>query len=353
MVHKTWILAIVVLLTGAAVSAEALDTLRARRPVGPGVWYPASEEELRAAVRGYMAENPENPARGADGRLRALITPHSGYDYAGSVMGAAFRHVERGAYDRVIILTPSHHAHFRGGSIPGVHYYLTPLGPVFLDGSAIYRVLWTPHISRRALVYADPEFSNPLANDARRKQVHENEHGIEVLLPFLQERLDDFRIIPVVVGDLRGEDGQVDQRQVRAIASALEPHLTERTLLVASVEFTHYGEAFGFTPFGADPLEAIQELDIAALRLVLQRNRSGFTRFLRENRANFCGSSVLFVLMELVPPSARGVLLDYTMSGLQTGDMRHSVSYLSAGFFEPAQAQAGSRGAPETGPEEE
>ena len=268
-------------------------------------------------------------------------------------MGAAFRHVERGAYDRVIILTPSHHAHFRGASIPSVHYYVTPLGPVFLDGSAIYRVVWTPHISRRALNYSSPGASNPLRSGARRKHVHENEHGIEVHLPFLQERLDDFRIIPVVVGDLRGEDGQIDQRQVRAIASALEPHLTERTLLVASVEFTHYGEAFGFEPFGTDPLEAIQELDIAALRLVLQRNRSGFARFLGENRTSFCGSSVLFILMELVPPSARGVLLDYAMSGLQTGDMRHSVSYLSAGFFEPARAQTGSRGARETGPEEE
>lgn len=339
-----------VLLLGAAATAGALTEYRGRRSVGPGVWYPASEEELRDAVRGYVAEDPDEPSPGLEGRLHALITPHSGYDYAGPVMGAAFRHVEAGAYDRVIVLSPSHHANFRGGSIPSVHYYLTPLGPVLLDGTAIYRVLWSPHISRRALTYAPPGASNPLSNDARRKQIHENEHGIEVLLPFLQERLSEFEIIPMVVGDLRGEDGQIDQGKARAIASALEPHLNERTLLVASVEFTHYGETFGFAPFGEgeDALEAIQELDIAALRLVLQRNRSGFARFLRENRTRFCGSSVLSVLMELVPRSARGVLLDYTMSGLQTGDMGHSVSYLAAGFFEPTPAQPESRRTPQT-----
>ena len=335
-----------VLLLGAAAAAGALTEYRGRRPVGPGVWYPEAEEELRDAVRGYMAEEPDEPSRSPEGRLHALITPHSGYEYAGSVMGAAFRHVERGAYDRVIVLSPSHHAHFRGGSIPSVHYYLTPLGPVLLDGEAIYRVVWTPHISRRALNYSSPGASNPLSGEARRHQVHENEHGIEVLLPFLQERLDEFQIIPVVVGDLRDEDGQIDQRRAGAIASALEPHLNERTLIVASVEFTHYGEAFGFEPFGDEPFEAIQQLDIAALRLVLQRNRSGFARFLRENRTSFCGSSVLFVLMELVPFSARGVLLDYTMSGLHTGDMGHSVSYLAAGFFDATPARSGSR-APE------
>ncbi|MFP4173240.1 MAG: AmmeMemoRadiSam system protein B [Candidatus Hydrogenedentota bacterium] len=328
-----------VLLLGAAATAGALTEYRGRRPVGPGVWYPASAEELREAVRGYMAEDPDEPSRKPEGRLRALVTPHSGYDYAGSVMGAAFRHVERGAYDRVIVLSPSHRAHFQGCSIPSVHYYLTPLGPVFLDGTAIYRVLWSPHISRRALTYPPSGASRPLSGDGRRKHIHENEHGIEVVLPFLQERLDEFRIIPVVVGDLRGEDGRVDQRKARAIASALEPQLTERTLLVASVEFTHYGEAFGFERFGAEPFEAIQDLDIAALRLVLQRNRSGFARFVHENGPSFCGSSVLFVLMELVPPSARGILFDYTMSGLQTGDAGHSVSYAAAGFFEPRQAQ--------------
>ena len=60
-----------------------------RPPAVAGLFYPENANELRHAVNGYIAEASLRAAVAA--RPKALIVPHAGYQYSGSVAGFAYR----------------------------------------------------------------------------------------------------------------------------------------------------------------------------------------------------------------------------------------------------------------------
>jgi AmmeMemoRadiSam system protein B len=62
-------------------------------------------------------------------------------------------------------------------------------------------------------------------------EAHEGEHSLEVHLPFLQKVLDEFRILPLVVGE-------VSFQEVAGVLSALWGG--EETLVVISSDLSHF-----------------------------------------------------------------------------------------------------------------
>jgi AmmeMemoRadiSam system protein B len=59
---------------------------------------------------------------------------------------------------------------------------------------------------------------------------HAPEHALEVELPFLQSVLEDFTIVPLLVGAVSPEQ----------VARVIETVLGKRTLLVVSTDLSHY-----------------------------------------------------------------------------------------------------------------
>jgi AmmeMemoRadiSam system protein B len=174
-----------------------------------GQFYPGSEDELRTTVGKYL---DEVPAR-AGPRPKALIVPHAGSIYSGPVAASAYARLRpyRDQISRVILLGPCHRVPLRGLALSGADVFRTPLGDVPLD--------------RKAIASLDLPAVRVFA------QAHAFEHSLEVHLPFLQILLDDFTLVPLVVGDAAAE----------TVADVLEALWGgPETLIVISSDLSHF-----------------------------------------------------------------------------------------------------------------
>ncbi|MHC1702462.1 MAG: AmmeMemoRadiSam system protein B [Tenuifilaceae bacterium] len=183
-----------------------------RQPAVAGSFYPADKKELTKTLEGFFKDAPNVIQQ----QPLALIVPHAGYVFSGSVAAAAFKQIDRNKkFKHVFIFASSHTMYFDGVSIYTQGDFITPLGTVKVDSLA--RLL-------------DKKY-NFIINDPKP---HSKEHSLEVQLPFLQYWLKNpFTIIPIIIG---GES----QSTARNLADALSPYFNEENLFVISTDFSHY-----------------------------------------------------------------------------------------------------------------
>lgn len=286
------------------------------RPPGvAGAFYTSDSDALRKQVDAYLAEGVKKA--NVEGKPIALVVPHAGYDYSGRCAGVAYAAVKGKGYKRVVVLAFSHRGMIpASGSILRVDAYRTPLGDVPLDRAACDTLLKSERFG-----------SFPAADRF--------EHSLEVQLPFLQRALGTFQLVPILLGRLEEEDYAPTAAEIRKVVD-------QDTLLVASSDFTHYGERFDFAPFRTDVRQNIEKLDKGAIDFILKLDGPGFTGYLRRTGATICGRDPIRVLIHLLPKGAKGQLLDYYTSGDEAGDYRHSVSYAAIAFTAPAGAATSS-----------
>ncbi len=174
-----------------------------------GSFYPSQPQELKQQVNAFL-----NPAGKTVKKPRALIVPHAGYIYSGSIAGAAYSLLIDYAHtiNNVILLGPSHHVGFQG--LAGSHFtrFSTPLGEIPLDIETLNKLERLPQVS--------------LLNEA-----HELEHSLEVQLPFLQEVLGHFLLSPLVVG-------QCNKQAVAEVIEAVSD--IPNSLIIISTDLSHF-----------------------------------------------------------------------------------------------------------------
>lgn len=302
-------LAAALVLSAAATLASGGE--RVRPAALAGSWYPGDAAELASFVERSLDAEPAWSAPEGE-RVVALIAPHAGYAYSGATAAAGYQALRGQAIDRVILLGPSHHAAFRGVAIGDFDTWATALGEVPVDAGSVARLRASP------LVGPGPA-------------VPDREHSLEIQLPFLQRVLaPGWRLVPVMVG-------QLDQEDYATLADAIRPLLDERTILVVSTDFTHYGARFGFVPFAADPGVAarLEALDKGALAQIAARDPKGFLDYQGRTGITICGFRPVALALHLLPPETRTHLVRYDTSGALLGDYHSSVSYLSIALTTP------------------
>ncbi|MGH2570946.1 MAG: AmmeMemoRadiSam system protein B, partial [bacterium] len=148
-----------------------------------GRFYPAAPAELRRSVRALLAEAEPPPDASTRGWPKAIVAPHAGYVYSGPVAASAYRWLEpdRSAIRRIVLVGPAHHAAVLGLALPRADAFETPLGLVPVDEEAARALATLPQVGIS-------------------EAAHAREHSLEVHLPFLQEILPDFAIVPLLVG---------------------------------------------------------------------------------------------------------------------------------------------------------
>lgn len=156
-----------------------------RRPAVAGAFYPDNrlvladdiQALLQAAVRAIGKDIQQMPPK-------AIVVPHAGYIYSGQTAAMAYARLAAGrkTIKRVVLLGPVHRVAVRGLALPGVDAFATPLGDIELDKAAIALLAGMKQV-----------VVSPAA--------HAQEHSLEVQLPFLQSVLDDFKLVPLAVGD--------------------------------------------------------------------------------------------------------------------------------------------------------
>lgn len=305
---------------------------KVRLSVAAGPLYPFEAETLRSIVNKFCdaAQVPDRQQR-----LLACVVPHGGYGLSGDIAGHAFKFLERGQYSRVIVLAPSHFANFELCSIVAARAYVTPLGLVPIDRVAVNKLNFSPFFSIRGLRYKPSSF----LSRTQYVKLHEVEHSIEVVLPFLQERLGNFLLIPILVGQLADATGKFSSERIESIVATLKKVIDERTLIVVSTDFTHYGEKYQYapSPFLGREKASIEALDREAYDLVVARDLTGFEEYLARTGNRICGRNALRIFMKLLPPTARGEVLATGLSADKTQDFGQSVSYAAINFYDPAK----------------
>lgn len=294
---------------GAAPGGEGVGEMKAgvRYAAVAGQFYPQDPGTLRREVRGFLDGAPRSAM---EGRLVGLLSPHAGYTYSGAAAACGYALLRGRGFTRAVVLAPSHRVGFRGAAVTDAGLYRTPLGDVSVDRAACDALAKCPGY-------------------AMLPRAHEGEHSLEVQLPFLQEALGEFALIPIIVGEVEPAD-------YAKLATPLRKLLDAKTVLVASSDFTHYGAAFGYLPFTRDVKENLRRLDLGAAAYAERRDAAGFAAYVDRTGATICGHAPIGILLEALPPDARGTLLRYTTSGDQTGDWGHCVSYVSMAFTIPA-----------------
>jgi len=203
-----------------------------RYPSVAGLFYPADPQELGRQVRDFLAAaRRPDPAQPLP---KAIIAPHAGYIYSGPVAGSAYAQVAglAGRIERVVLLGPAHRVALRGLAYSRAESFLTPLGAVPVDRSALEGLSDLPQVR---------EWEAPF----------EGEHCLEVQLPFLQLTLVKFRLVPLLVGDAEG----------REVAKVLERLWGgDETLIVISSDLSHYLSYASAKTMDADTARAIEEL---------------------------------------------------------------------------------------------
>jgi MEMO1 family protein len=188
--------------------------LGARPPAVAGSFYDAEPRRLAAAVDGLLAA-AEPPAE--SGPPDALVAPHAGYAYSGPVAASAYAHLRphADATGRVVLLGPSHFVPVTGVAVPAATGFATPLGVVRVD---------VPRCLQLAASLPDVQ-----VGDAP----HQEEHSLEVQLPFLQRLLgEDVSVVPMLVGGA-GPDVVADALDMLGAGD-------DGVVVVVSTDLSHY-----------------------------------------------------------------------------------------------------------------
>jgi MEMO1 family protein len=200
-----------------------------RKPAVAGLFYPDDAQELRSMLKSYLdSVKVEGPVP------KAVIVPHAGYIYSGPVAASAYALVAHGRnhIKRIILLGPSHRVPFDGLAAPHADAFETPLGTIPVDKGSIKEIISLPQVQ-----YMD--------------EAHQQEHSLEVQLPFLQEVVDDFVIVPLAVGD-------ASSIEVGAVLDRLWGG--PETLIVVSSDLSHYHDYETARKIDTTTTQAIESL---------------------------------------------------------------------------------------------
>ncbi len=190
------------------------EALVAREPAVAGQFYPGNPDRLRSELQRLFTGIEVKPVKG---NTLAVISPHAGYIYSGTVAAAAFMEIDAvKEFENVFVIGSSHRYAFDGASVYTRGDYKTPLGIVPVNIK----------LSRELMSVYD------FYTD--RSDVQNNEHSLEVQLPFLQYRLKkSFQIVPIVISTQHA-------RTCEKIAESLLSFFTPANLFIISTDFSHY-----------------------------------------------------------------------------------------------------------------
>lgn len=266
-----------------------------RPPAVAGTFYPSRPAELRKDVAQMLA----HPLGRAMTHLpKALIVPHAGYVYSGPIAASAYAQLAplKGRIRRVVLLGPAHYVPLRGLALPETERFSTPLGEIPLDLDLMQQLEELPVVMRDAGAHAE-------------------EHSLEVQLPFLQQVLGDFTLVPLVIGEASAAE----------VADVLDMAWGgDETLIVISSDLSHYL-----------PDARAREADDETVSRILALQALGHRQA--------CGATPINgLLLAARRHGLRAIALDVRNSSQTAGDPDRVVGYGALAFIPDAEPPSAS-----------
>ncbi len=258
-----------------------------------GYFYPSDPRKLKKEIS--LLLDITKPQKTYN-KIFGIIAPHAGYVYSGKTAAYAYNLLKDKNIKTVIVISPSHSEYFPGVCVYEGDAYETPLGEIEVD----------------------KDKANKLCEDSRiifkGLQGHRKEHALEVQLPFLQSVIEDFKIVPIVVGD----QGKMF---VYELAKKLSEVYDKETIMIASSDLSHFHDA-----------ETANQLDSIVEKRINAFDFENLQKDLELNNCEACGGGPIVAMMKaasLLNVNNSEVLIR-TDSGDVTGDKNEVVGYLSA-----------------------
>ena len=274
-----------------------------RHSVIAGSWYPGTKASLTHTIDDYLGRVAAEPL--VPGQLIGLICPHAGYVYSGPTAAHAYHQLQARTVDTVVLMGPSHRAWVGDYAVSVEEAYETPLG----------------------LVPLDLDFIAALANRVSLTRLRRDaEHSLEIQLPFLQRRLADFRLVPIMMS---ADDPAVARQLATALVDTIreQPEHLERTLLVASSDLHHIEDYDQVVRRDRRVVDAVAACDLEAL-----------TAALMDRHSTVCGRMPILTVFHAGQAlgANQAKVLYHTNSGDVTGDRepgQYTVGYMAAALY--------------------
>ena len=257
-----------------------------RKAAVAGTFYIEDKLELQNMIEQFLDNAEKKPQK-----AELLIAPHAGLIYSGESAGIAYKQLDnRSDIKRVLLVGPSHHIGFEGFSVSPDTVWETPLGEINVDIESINTFLQSQIVN--AFIHAQP---------------HEQEHSLELQLPFLQKQLDDFLLIPIVYGQASSDD----------LLKIFEYFKDPETIIIISSDLSHFYDESQANRLDAQCHEGVTSLDLEKLE-----------------RCEACGKTGMKAAVKYaLKYSLNSTLLSYTTSAKTSGDSSRVVGYASYMFY--------------------
>ncbi len=272
----------------AACQADKASETDVREPAVAGKFYPESSAKLKLAIEKFLQDAVSVKVK----KPIAIIVPHAGYIFSGQICADGFKQVSNQLYDVIVVLGTKHtNSDLQKISLYPGDGFRTPLGIATVDKNII-----------SSLKKADP------SDCTLDKSLHESEHSVEVMVPFIQVVFPKAKIVPIVVGS---PDMDTCIRFGQALANVLK---NKRALIVASSDLSHYPAAHDANIVDRETLGAVAGLDPAEFRATIQSHKE---RNIPNLFTSACGEAPVMAAMAAAKSlgANRGVVISYANSG--------------------------------------
>ncbi len=140
-------------------------------------YFPSSKKILKSTI----ADLFKDVSKDYNYSSRMIFVPHSAYNLSGKVTASAFQYLDRNIKN-VFIIAPAHFLMFHGLYLSSFDKWQSPLGDV--------------DVNKVLLKEINEKFDADYNNRA-----YENEHDIDVQIPFIQTLLPGTKIVPILFGN--------------------------------------------------------------------------------------------------------------------------------------------------------
>ncbi len=262
-------------------------------------FYPSDPQVLKRTLSGLLKIAQKKKV---SGKLVGLITPHASAEYSGEIAAQAFKQLEGLSFDTVVLLIPNH----EGASVNGIVVcpkgkWATPFGVVEVDKELA-----------KALGKESSQFD--FAVDPFNK-----EHALTVQLPFLQETLGSFKVLPILI------EGRSAEKALRLADALKRVSKGKKVLFIATSHFSRGQEYSKAKRLDFLATSAIEQMDLDKLR-----------EYDQEDLIQMCGYTPVFTLLTLLKEEGvqKAELLKVANSADVTGNKDEAiVGYAAIGFY--------------------
>jgi AmmeMemoRadiSam system protein B/AmmeMemoRadiSam system protein A len=260
-----------------------------RRPAMAGRFYPADPDELARMVSEMLGtETVSEP-------WAAAMVPHAGLIYSGQIAASVLKRIR--IPKTVIVLGPKHTPH-------GMDWAIAP------------QQTWSmPGFEVRSDMRLARQLNQTIEGLELDAAAHQQEHAIEVELPFISTLAPEARVVGIAIGDSEFDDCIRFAAGLAHVVGAAET----RPLLLISSDMNH---------FATD--NETRRLDALALAALETRDPYVTYETVKRNSISMCGLLPAVIVLEtlrILGGSTRAERVGYATTADVTGDPSRVVGY--------------------------